>query len=195
MSAGTVYVAGTCDTKGAELAFVAERLQRRGVPVCVVDLSTSGRSDGGDVTAAAVAARHPDGAGAVFTGDRGGAVAAIEAGWVQDQIEESAFRWQREVEQGERVIVGVNRFTTDKPEHVELHRLDPAIERAQRERTQALRARRDATAVEAAVADVRRVAGSDENLLPALRAALAARATVGELCGALRELWGTYDAR
>ena len=71
----------------------------------------------------------------------GGAVAAIEAGWVQDQIEESAFRWQREVEQGERVIVGVNRFTTDEPEHVELHRLDPAIERAQRERTQALRAR------------------------------------------------------
>ena len=125
----------------------------------------------------------------------GGAVAAIEAGWVQDQIEESAFRWQREVEQGERVIVGVNRFTTDEPEHVELHRLDPAIERAQRERTQALRARRDATAVEAAVAEVRRVAASDENLLPALRAALAARATVGELCGALRELWGTYDAR
>ena len=125
----------------------------------------------------------------------GGAVAAIEAGWVQDQIEESAFRWQREVEQGERVIVGVNRFTTDEPEHVELHRLDPAIERAQRERTKALRARRDATAVEAAVAEVRRVASSDENLLPALRAALAARATVGELCGALRELWGTYDAR
>jgi methylmalonyl-CoA mutase N-terminal domain/subunit len=125
----------------------------------------------------------------------GGAVAAIEAGWVQDQIEESAFRWQREVEQGERVIVGVNRFTTDKPEHVELHRLDPAIERAQRERTQALRARRDVTAVEAAVAEVRRVAASDENLLPALRAALAARATVGELCDALRELWGTYDAQ
>ncbi len=125
----------------------------------------------------------------------GGAVAAIEAGWVQDQIEESAFRWQREVEQGERVIVGVNRFTTDEPEHVELHHLDPAIERAQRQRTQALRARRDAAAVEAAVAEVRRVAASDENLLPALRAALAARATIGELCGALRELWGTYDAR
>ena len=59
---------------------------------------------------------------------------------MQEQIEESAFRWQREVETGERVIVGVNRFTTDEPEHVELHRLDPAIERAQRERTQALRA-------------------------------------------------------
>src|SRR5688500_1993457 len=67
----------------------------------------------------------------------GGAVAAIEAGWVQEQIEESAFRWQREVETGERVIVGVNRFATDEAARVELHRLDPAIERAQRERTQA----------------------------------------------------------
>jgi methylmalonyl-CoA mutase N-terminal domain/subunit len=122
-------------------------------------------------------------------------VAAIEAGWVQQQIEESAFRWQREVEQGERVIVGVNRYVQDEPERIELHRLDPAIERAQRERTQALRAQRDAAEVETAVAEVRRVAETDANLLPALREALAARATVGELCDALRELWGTYDAR
>jgi methylmalonyl-CoA mutase N-terminal domain/subunit len=125
----------------------------------------------------------------------GGAVAAIEASWVQQQIEESAFRWQREVEQGERVIVGVNRYVQDEPERIELHRLDPAIERAQRERTQALRAQRDAAEVETAVAEVRRVAETDANLLPALREALAARATVGELCDALRELWGTYDAR
>jgi methylmalonyl-CoA mutase N-terminal domain/subunit len=125
----------------------------------------------------------------------GGAVAAIEAGWVQQQIEESAFNWQREVEQGERVIVGVNRYAQDEPERIELHRLDPAIERTQQERTQALRARRDAAAVEMALAAVRRTAESSDNLLPALREALAARATVGELCGALRELWGTYDAR
>ena len=124
----------------------------------------------------------------------GGAVAAIEAGWIQEQIEESAFRWQREVETGERVIVGVNRFTTDAADRVELHRLDPAIERAQRDRLQALRARRDPAAVEAAVAEVRRLAPTETNLLPALHAALAARATVGELCGALREVWGTYDA-
>ena len=125
----------------------------------------------------------------------GGAVAAIEAGWVQQQIEESAFRWQREVETGERVIVGVNRFTADEPDAVELHHLDPTIERAQRTRTQALRAARDAAAVERAVAEVRRVADTGENLLPVLREALAARATIGELCGALRDLWGTYDAR
>ena len=125
----------------------------------------------------------------------GGAVAAIDAGWVQQQIEESAFRWQREVEQGERVIVGVNRYVQDEPERIELHRLDPAIEQTQQERTQALRAQRDAAAVETAVAEVRRTAESEANLLPALRDALAARATVGELCGALRGLWGTYDAR
>ena len=71
----------------------------------------------------------------------GGAVAAIEQGFVQREIEDAAFRWTSGVESGERVIVGVNRFTTDEPEHVELHHLDPAIERAQRERTQSLRAR------------------------------------------------------
>jgi methylmalonyl-CoA mutase, N-terminal domain len=125
----------------------------------------------------------------------GGAVAAIEAGWVQQQIEECAFRWQREVEQGERVIVGVNRYVQHEPERIELHRLDPTIERAQRERAGALRAGRDAAAVEASIAEVRRVAESSANLLPALRTSLAMRATIGELCGALRELWGTYDAR
>ena len=113
---------------------------------------------------------------------------------MQDEIEESAFRWHREVESGERVIVGVNRFATDEPDGVELHHLDPAIERAQSDRLQALRAGRDAARVETAVAEVRRVAATDENLLPTLRAALAARATVGEICGALRGLWGTYRA-
>jgi len=125
----------------------------------------------------------------------GGAVTAIEVGWVQQQIEESAFRWQREVEQGERVIVGVNRHVGDDGERIELHRLAPAVERAQRERTAALRAGRDAAAVESAVAEVRRAADSTANLLPSLREALGVGATIGELCGALRDLWGTYDAR
>ena len=126
--------------------------------------------------------------------DLGGAVAAIEAGWVQEQIEQSAFRWQREVETGDRVIVGVNRFTTDEPEHVELHRLDPAIERRQLERTARVRAERNAEEAESAVAEVRRVAATDENLLPPLREALRARVTIGEISNALREEWGTFDA-
>ena len=126
--------------------------------------------------------------------ERGGAVAAIEQGWVQEQIEESAFRWQTEVESGERVIVGVNRFVEDAGERVELQRVDPAAERRQRERTARVRAERNAEEAAAALAEVRRVAETEANLLPALREALRSRCTVGELCGVLRELWGTYDA-
>src|SRR5215204_4440926 len=124
----------------------------------------------------------------------GGAVAAIEAGFVQDEIEQSAFRWQQEVESGERVIVGVNRFAEGDEEPIELHRLDPEIERRQLERTARVRAERDADAAEQALAHVRRTAGSTENLLPPMREALRARCTVGEICGVLREEFGTYDA-
>jgi methylmalonyl-CoA mutase N-terminal domain/subunit len=124
----------------------------------------------------------------------GGAVAAIERGWVQEQIEESAFRWQAEVESGARVIVGVNAFTDASGDDVELQRVDPAAEARQRERTAAVREARDPSAAERALAEVVGVAGSTGNLLPALREALRARCTVGEICGALRELWGTYDA-
>ncbi len=124
----------------------------------------------------------------------GGAVAAIEAGWVQAEIEEAAYRFASQVESGERVIVGVNRFVEDDAEEVALHRVDPEAERRQRERTARVRAERDAAAAAAALAEVRRVAAGDENLLPALREALRARCTIGEICGTLRELWGTYDA-
>ncbi|MDW8337530.1 MAG: methylmalonyl-CoA mutase family protein, partial [Thermoleophilia bacterium] len=126
--------------------------------------------------------------------DLGGAVAAIEQGFVQSEIEASAFRYQAEVETGERVVVGVNRFVEDEEERVELLRVDPASERAQRARTARVRAERDQAVAEAALSEVRRVAATTENLLPALREALRARCTVGEICGVLRDLWGTYDA-
>ena len=125
----------------------------------------------------------------------GGAVAAIEAGWLQRQIEEAAFRYTEGVEAGERVIVGVNRFVEDDGEEVELHRVDPETERRQHERTARVRAERDAAAASAALGEVRRVAETDANLLPALREALRARCTIGEVCNELRALWGTYDAR
>jgi methylmalonyl-CoA mutase N-terminal domain/subunit len=124
----------------------------------------------------------------------GGAVAAIEQGFVQEQIEESAFRWQQEVDRGDRVIVGVNRFTEDEAQPVDIHRLDPELERRQRARVADVRARRDPAAVAATLGEVRRAAITDENLLPALREALRVRCTIGELCGALREVWGTHDA-
>jgi methylmalonyl-CoA mutase, N-terminal domain len=123
----------------------------------------------------------------------GGAVAAIEAGWIQGEIENSAFRWTMEVESGERVIVGVNTNVEPEQEHIELHKLDPAIERGQVERTAHVRAARDTAAAERALADVRETARGTANVLPSLRTALAAHCTVGEICGVLRAEWGTYD--
>jgi len=127
--------------------------------------------------------------------ETGGAVAAIEAGFVQQEIEEAAYRYSSHVESGERVVVGVNRFEEGEEERIELHRLDPEIERRQLARTERVRAERDAAAVGAALAEVRRVAGTTENLLPPMRAALETRCTVGEICEVLREEWGTYDAQ
>jgi methylmalonyl-CoA mutase, N-terminal domain len=127
--------------------------------------------------------------------DLGGAVAAIEQGFVQAEIEASAFRHQAEVESGERVVVGVNRFTEEETERVELLQVDPESERRQRERTARVRAERVNHVAEQALSDVVRTAESDANLLPVLREALRARCTVGEICSVLRELWGTYDAQ
>jgi methylmalonyl-CoA mutase N-terminal domain/subunit len=92
------------------------------------------------------------------------------------------------------VIVGVNRFAEAEEEHVELHRLDPAIEQRQLERTARVRAERSAEDAERTLAEVRRVAETDENLLPPMRDALRARVTVGEISNALRDAWGTFDA-
>src|SRR5881398_1665582 len=117
--------------------------------------------------------------------DLGGAVAAIEQGFVQDEIEQAAFRWQREVEAGERVIVGVNRFTEGEEEQMELYRLDPAAEKRQLERTARVRAERSADEAAAALARVRDAARGTENMLPPLREALRARCTIGEICNEL----------
>ena len=125
----------------------------------------------------------------------GGAVAAVEEGFVQGEIEEAAFRYTQQVESGERVLVGVNRYHEEEPEQIELQRIDPEAERRQLERTAAVRAERNADGAEAALAVVRDAARGPENLLPPLRAALRARCTVGELCNVLREEFGMYDAQ
>ena len=91
--------------------------------------------------------------------------------------------------------MGVNEFTQESDAHVELHRVDPDAERRQRERTARVRAERSAEDAAATLAVVHETAAGTGNLLPPLRDALRARCTVGEICGALRELWGTYDAR
>jgi len=124
----------------------------------------------------------------------GGAVEAIEQGFVQDEIEQSAYDWQQEVEGGDRVIVGVNRYVDDTDERVELHRIDPAAERRQLERTARVRSERAADAASAALAAVGEAARGEANLLPVLREALRALCTVGEICETLRAEWGMYDA-
>jgi methylmalonyl-CoA mutase N-terminal domain/subunit len=127
--------------------------------------------------------------------EAGGAVAAIERGLVQEQIEQSAYRWQRQVEDGERVIVGVNRFVSEGEEPIELHRIDPESERRQLERTARVRAERDAAGADAALARVLVAARGTENMLPPMRDALAAHCTIGEICGVLRREWGEHDRR
>jgi methylmalonyl-CoA mutase, N-terminal domain len=124
----------------------------------------------------------------------GGAVAAIEEGFVQDEIEQAAFAWQQQVESGERVIVGVNAFTEASAERVELLQIDPEAERRQLERTARVRAERSAGEASAALAAVRETAQGDANLLLPMREALRARCTIGEICEVLREEWGMYDA-
>jgi methylmalonyl-CoA mutase, N-terminal domain len=123
----------------------------------------------------------------------GGAVAAIEEGFVQAEIEQAAYAHQQDVESGDRVIVGVNRFTEDEAEPIELHRLDPAAERRQLERIARVRAERDADEAARALEEVRKVAPGSENLLVPMREALRARCTIGEICEALRAEFGMYD--
>ncbi len=123
----------------------------------------------------------------------GGAVAAVEQGYVQGEIEEAAFRWQQEVESGERSIVGVNTHVEAEEERIELLRIDPAGEQRQLERTARVRAERNAEAAGQSLARVRDAAVGTENLLPPMRAALQAHCTIGEICGVLRDEWGTFD--
>jgi methylmalonyl-CoA mutase, N-terminal domain len=122
----------------------------------------------------------------------GGAVAAIEQGFQKAEIERSAYRIAREVDAGERTVVGVNAFVADQEAPYEALRVDPAIEQAQAERLGELRSRRAAGTVAARLAEVRRAAEGDANLLYPLREALRADATIGEVCDALRDVWGVY---
>lgn len=124
--------------------------------------------------------------------DMGGAVNAIERGFQKSEIERSAYRIAQETDSGERVVVGVNRFQLDEEEPYEPLRVDPAIEAQQAERLAKLRAERDQDAVDAALAEMRAAAEGTDNVLYPMKKALAAKATVGEVCNTLREVWGAY---
>ena len=122
----------------------------------------------------------------------GGAVAAIEAGFYQDEIHEAAFRIQRGIEDGSRVIVGVNRFQEAGAMPLDLQGIDETQTARQIERTKGLRASRDQRAVDASLAAVRETATGTGNLIPPMKEALRARATLGEVSDVLREVFGEY---
>jgi methylmalonyl-CoA mutase, N-terminal domain len=122
----------------------------------------------------------------------GGMLRAIEAGYVQGEIQKAAYDYQRAIERGEQIVVGVNEFVAEEEKPIPLLRMDPAIEREQIARVRAVRARRDASRAAPAIAEVESRARSGANLLPAILAAVEAYATVGEISDALRRVFGEY---
>ncbi|MDE2480765.1 MAG: methylmalonyl-CoA mutase, partial [bacterium] len=127
----------------------------------------------------------------------GGSIAAIESGWMQTRIADSAYAAQQAIESGRSVVVGVNRFAESDTEgaRIPLQRIDERVEREQVERLQAFRAARDAATVDARLAAVRLAAEGTENLMPHFVEAVDAGATLGEICNVLRDAFGTYRAK
>ncbi|HWD08539.1 MAG TPA: methylmalonyl-CoA mutase family protein, partial [Actinomycetota bacterium] len=125
--------------------------------------------------------------------EMGGAVAAVEAGWVKSQIEESAYRMQRAIEEQRRVVVGVNRFVEDEEPPAGMPRPGQQAIETQLARLAAVKAGRDPAALSAALDEVRSVAGGTGNLLYPIRAAFGASATLGEICDVLRGVFGVYQ--
>ncbi|HET9076266.1 MAG TPA: methylmalonyl-CoA mutase family protein [Acidimicrobiales bacterium] len=123
----------------------------------------------------------------------GGSVAAIEAGYMQDEIEQAAYAYAKAVDSASKVIVGVNRFVDEEPGSAEVFPIDPALERHQVDRVRRTRAERDQAAVDAALADLATAAKGTANLLPPMKEALRRRATLGEVSDVLRSEFGVYQ--
>jgi methylmalonyl-CoA mutase N-terminal domain/subunit len=124
--------------------------------------------------------------------EMGGAAAAIEKGFIQREIQDSAYRYQREIERGERVVVGLNRFQVQEEKPKNLLRVDPALRLSQIEKLQRLRSRRDQRLVTDALAALKKTAEGKDNLMEPILRAVKAYATLGEICDALRQVFGEY---
>ncbi|NTU84895.1 MAG: methylmalonyl-CoA mutase [Chloroflexales bacterium] len=122
----------------------------------------------------------------------GGAVAAVEKGWVQEQIADASYAYQQAVESGARIVVGVNKFQEDEARSAPVFKPNEAVAREQSDALAKLRAERDNAAVQAALADLRAAAEGTDNVLRPMREALRHYATIGEVCGVLRQVWGEY---
>jgi methylmalonyl-CoA mutase N-terminal domain/subunit len=123
----------------------------------------------------------------------GGVLRAVETGYIQQEIQKSAFEYQNAVDSGEQVVVGVNRFQTEDEKPIPTLRIDPEIERTQIARLNSLRSRRDTPKAQAALVEIERRARTTENLMPAILTAVEAYATVGEISDALRRAFGEYQ--
>jgi methylmalonyl-CoA mutase N-terminal domain/subunit len=124
--------------------------------------------------------------------EMGGTLAAIEAGYIQREIQESAYRYQQAIDRGDQVVVGVNRFVDDTPSNIDVLQIDAEIERRQVDRVRAVRAGRDQAACTAALQRVGATARGTDNLVPAVIAAVEASATVGEIADAMRTVFSEY---
>src|SRR6478672_4941271 len=122
----------------------------------------------------------------------GGVVAALDENFFQREIAEASYRYQQEVEDGRRLVVGVNSFASEDDDQVEILRISPEVERRQKERLNAVRGRRDAAAVQASLGRLSADAATDRNVMPALVDCARAYASEGEICDALRAVWGVY---
>ncbi|SDT03246.1 acyl-CoA mutase large subunit family protein [Microlunatus soli] len=125
--------------------------------------------------------------------ERGGAVAAIEENFQKSEIEQTAYANAQQIDSGERIVVGVNKFGLDTEDDYEPLRVDPRIEQQQVDRLAALRARRDQSAVDSSLDQLRQAARTEANVLYPMKEALRALATVGEVCDVLRGVWGSYQ--
>ncbi len=123
----------------------------------------------------------------------GGMLRAVANGYVQREIQQAAYAYQKSIESAERVVVGVNRYQNERAAPLAILRIDPEVERAQVERLRNLRARRDAESVNAALRHVEETARSEKNLMPAILKAVKAYATVGEISDAMRKVFGEYQ--
>ena len=127
--------------------------------------------------------------------DLGGAVAAIEKGYIQKEIQDSAYKWQMDVESGARVIVGVNKFQVEEEAPKNLLKVDASVGEKQKAKVEAMKAKRDNAAVQAALAALKKACADEhENLMPHILAAVKTYATLGEICGVMREVFGEYEA-
>jgi methylmalonyl-CoA mutase N-terminal domain/subunit len=123
----------------------------------------------------------------------GGAASAIEKGFIQREIQDSAYRYQKEIEKGERIVVGVNKFQVDEQSPMDLLRVDPAVRVSQIERLKTLKSERDNNKVKSILSDLRKAAEGSDNLMPCILDAVKAYATLGEICDELRGVFGEYQ--